>query len=220
VASWRSRRYGCLIGRQVAATFEEITLTDELNNDFAEIPLEDLYESENPLVPGRTCGSCMLCCTVMHVSDLNKAAGVACSHAVTGKGCTIREQRPQACRRFFCGWRLDPNIDSLWKPSICGFVITIELRYASMLIMVDPARPLAWRMQPYYGRLKEWSGRAFMEDKRIVAVVAGGEATVILPDRDVPIGVLGPDDEIVLSRRGSGYHAERRRKPQSGAANA
>jgi len=209
-----------LIGRQIAATSGEITLTDELNNDFAEIPLEDLYESENPLVPGRTCGSCMLCCTVMHVSELNKPAGVTCSYAVAGSGCTIREQRPRACRRFFCGWRLDPNIDSLWKPSICGFVLQISMRYASMLVMVDPARPLAWRMQPYHGRLREWAGRAIQEDKRIVAVVAGGEATVILPDRDVPIGVLGPDDEIVLSRIGPGYHAERRRKPQSGAASA
>jgi hypothetical protein len=206
-----------LIGRQVAAKSGEITLTDELNNDFAEIPLEDLYESENPLVPGRTCGSCMLCCTVMHVPELNKPAAVMCSHAVAGKGCTIRDQRPQACRRFFCGWRLDPNIDSLWKPSICGFVITIELRYASMLIMVDPARPLAWRMQPYYGRLKEWSGRAFMEDKRIVAVVAGGEATVILPDRDVPIGLVGPGDEIVLWREGLTFCAGLRRNTGLGA---
>jgi hypothetical protein len=82
-----------------------------------------------------------------------------------------------------------------------------------MLIMVDPARPLAWKMQPYYGRLKEWSGRAFVEDKRIVAVVAGGESTVILPDRDVPIGVLGPNDMILLGRRGLAYHAEKRERP-------
>jgi hypothetical protein len=204
--------------RQIAATAGDITLTDDLKNDFAEIPLEDLYESENPLVPGRTCGSCMLCCTVMNVGELDKPSGVTCRHAVAGQGCTIRDQRPRACRRFFCGWRLDPNIDSLWKPNICGFVITIEPRYASMLIMVDPTRPLAWKVHPYYGRLKEWSGRAFVEDKRIVAVVAGGEATVILPDRDVPIGVLGPNDMIVLARNGLAYHAEKRPRPQGSAA--
>ena len=194
-------------------------MTDELQNDFAEIPLEDLYESENPLVPGRTCGTCMLCCKVMRVDELNKAAGVLCSYAVTGSGCTIRDQRPRSCRRFFCGWRLDPNIDSLWKPSISGFVLTISLRYAAMLVMVDPARPLAWRAQPYIGRFREWSQRAFAEDKRIVAIVAGGEATVILPDRDVPIGVLGTDDEIVLSRNANGYNAERRPKSPSAAVN-
>ena len=86
-----------------------------------------------------------------------------------------------------------------------------------MLVMVDPARPLAWKMQPYYGRMKEWSARAFKEDKRIVVMVLG-EATVLLPDRDLPIGVLGPDDEIVLSRQGNGYFAERRRKPPGAAA--
>jgi len=202
---------------QIAAISGDVTLTDELQNDFAEIPLEDLYESENPLVPGRTCGTCMLCCKVMRVDELNKAAGVLCTHAVTGSGCTIRDQRPRSCRRFFCGWRLDPNIDSLWKPSISGFLLTISLRYGAMLVMVDPARPLAWRVQPYHGRFREWAQRAFAEDKRIVAVVAGGEATVILPDRDVPIGVLGTDDEIVLSRNAMGYHAERRPKSPSGA---
>src|ERR1700693_5755731 len=158
------------IRNQIAATSGDVTLTDELKNDFAEIPIEDLYESENPLVPGRTCGSCMMCCTVMQVDELNKPSGVTCSHAVAGKGCTIRDQRPGACRRFFCGWRLDPNIDSLWKPDISGFVLTIDVRYAAMLLMVDPARPLAWKMQPYHGRLREWSARAFGEDKRIVAV--------------------------------------------------
>jgi hypothetical protein len=205
------------MGRQIAAISGDITLTDELKNDFAEIPIEDLYESENPLVPGRTCGSCMLCCTVMQVEELNKPSGQKCGYAVAGSGCTIRETRPRSCRRFFCGWRLDPNIDSLWKPEICGFVLTISLRYSSLLVMVDPAKPFAWKMQPYLGRLKEWSARAFKEDKRIVAIVSG-DATVILPDRDVPIGVLGPDDEIVLSRAGADYHAERRLKPPAGAA--
>jgi hypothetical protein len=201
-------------------TGEDFRLIDQPDNDFAEIPLEDLYDSENPLVPGRTCGSCMLCCTVMTVDDLNKPSGVPCVHAIAGTGCAIREQRPRPCRQFFCGWRLDPNIDSLWKPSICGFLLTISFRYQSMLVMVDPARPLAWKMQPYYGRMQEWSARAFQENKRIVAIVAGGEATVILPDHDVPIGVLGVNDEIVLSRRGAGYHAEKRPRSQGGAAAA
>jgi hypothetical protein len=188
----------------------------ELTNDFAEIPMDDLYDSENPLVPGRICGSCTMCCTVVGVEELNKPAGVTCSYAVAGSGCTIRDHRPRSCRRFFCGWRLDPNIDSLWKPEICGFVLTISLRHGAMMVMVDPARPFAWKMQPYFGRLKEWAARAFAEDKRIVAMLSG-EATVILPDREVPVGVLGLDDEIVLSRPGGGYHAERRRRPPAGA---
>ena len=191
-------------------------MTDDPGSDF-EIPLDDLYESENPLVPGRACGSCMLCCKVMIVEELNKPSGTMCGYAAAGKGCTIREHRPRSCRRFFCGWRIDPNIDSLWKPEICGFVITISLRYASMLLMVDPDKPFAWRMHPYHARLREWAGRAFKEDKRIVAMVLG-EATVIFPDGDVPLGLLGPNDEIAISRVGDRYHAERRPRQQGGAA--
>ena len=192
-------------------------MTDQQNNEFAEIPIDDLYDSENPLVPGRLCGSCMLCCKVMIVDELKKPSGVMCSHAVPGQGCAIREHRPRACRTFFCGWRLDPNIDSMWKPEICGFVLTISLRYGAMFVMVDPDRPLAWRMQPYYGRMKEWSGHAFREDKRIVAVCLN-EATVLLPDRDVPIGVLHLDDEIVLSRTPEGFNAVKRKRPQGAPA--
>jgi hypothetical protein len=51
------------------------------------------------------------------------------------------------------------------------------------------------------------------ENKRIVVMVCG-EATVILPDRDVPLGVLGADDAIVLSRTLNGYNAERRLAPR------
>jgi hypothetical protein len=191
-------------------------LTDDLTSDFDGISAEDLYDSESPLVPGRRCGSCMLCCKVMGVPELKKPAGVMCPHAGLGKGCTIHENRPPFCRQFFCGWRLDPNIDALWKPDICGFVLVISLHYSALVLMVDPARPLAWRMQPYHGRLQEWAARAFAENKRIVVMV-GGEATVVLPDHDVPLGVLAPDDEIVLSRPGGGYHAERRRRQGGGA---
>jgi hypothetical protein len=187
-------------------------LTNDPNRDLAEVPIEDLYDSENPLVPGRACGSCMLCCKVMLVPELNKPAGHLCSYAAAGKGCSIHEHRPRSCHQFFCGWRLDPNIDAMWKPEICGFVVTISLHYAAMVLMVDPDRPLAWKMPPYHGRLREWAARAFMEDKRIVAMVAGGESTIILPDRDVPLGVLAFDDEIAISRVGAAYHAERRKR--------
>ena len=184
-------------------------MASDLSDNFGGVPVDDLYDSESPLVPGRTCGSCTLCCTVMPVAELKKPIGIACPHVVAGKGCGIHPNRPPSCRQFFCGWRLDPNIDALWKPDICGFVLFVNLHYGALTLMVDPARPLAWRMQPYYGRLKDWSGRAFDEQKRIVAWV-NDEMTVILPDRDVVLGHVGPGDEIALFRDAEGYHAERR----------
>jgi hypothetical protein len=186
-------------------------LTNDLGS--AGIPVEDLYDSESPLVPGRSCGSCMLCCKVMGIPELKKPMDVMCSYAVTGKGCTIHDNRPPSCRQYFCGWRLDPNVDALWKPEICGFVLAINLYYSALYLMVDPDRPLAWRMQPYHSRLREWSARAFEENKRIVALVSG-QATVVLPDRDVPLGRLGPGDEIALFREGTEYRAELRKRRQ------
>jgi hypothetical protein len=198
---------------------ERFGLTNELGSDFTGISAEDLYDSESPLVPGRSCGSCTLCCKLMFVPELNKPADVMCSYAAAGKGCTIHERRPGFCHQYFCGWRLDPNIDALWKPEISGFLLSINLYYGALMVMVDPERPLAWKMQPYHGRLREWSARAFKENKRIVAMVAG-EATVVLPDRDVPIGRLGQGDEIALSTDGSGYHAELRKKGSAASRSA
>jgi len=185
-------------------------LTNELGSDFAGISAEDLYDSESPLVPGRACGSCTLCCKLLVIPELNKPGDVMCSYAVAGKGCAIHDRRPRFCHQYFCGWRLDPNIDAQWKPEICGFLLSINLYYSALMVMVDPARPLAWRMQPYHARLREWAGRAFKENKRIVAMVAG-EATVVLPDRDVPIGRIVSGEEIVVWREGSTYGASLRR---------
>ena len=153
----------------------------------------------------------MLCCKVMRIPELNKPGDIMCSHAQVGKGCTIYENRPHSCQQFFCGWRLDPSIDALWKPDVCRFVLRFSSRHSALVLMVDPARPLAWRRQPYHRRLQEWAARGFEENKRIVVMV-GSEATVVLPDHDVPLGVLAADDEIVLSRDGNGYRAERRRR--------
>ena len=46
------------------------------------------------LVPGRACGTCMMCCKVPYIKEFEKPAGVWCRHAVPGKGCGIYESRP------------------------------------------------------------------------------------------------------------------------------
>jgi len=83
------------------------------------------------------------------------------------KGCRI--EKVENAYRTATAWKILPNVQ-------------IKSDHACAILgepMVDPARPLAWRMPPYYDRLKVWAARAFEEDKRIVAIVAGGEATVM-----------------------------------------
>lgn len=52
----------------------------------------------------RTCGSCFGCCIAFDVVELNKPAGTKCVHA-SSAGCAIYDERPEACRKYECGWK-------------------------------------------------------------------------------------------------------------------
>jgi len=52
----------------------------------------------------RSCGSCTLCCKLVPVEELGKAAGQRCKHVKSGKGCSIYEHRPISCREWSCMW--------------------------------------------------------------------------------------------------------------------
>ena len=70
--------------------------------------------------------------------------------------------------------------------------------------------PLAWKREPYYSTLKKFSEVFFRIDRKML-VCLNGHITVVLPDRDVPIGVIVPGEEIVVWREGSTYGARLRR---------
>ena len=53
--------------------------------------------------PGRECGDCTACCTLLKVVELNKPMRFACEH-VGRNGCRIYADRPTACREFDCLW--------------------------------------------------------------------------------------------------------------------
>ncbi len=63
---------------------------------------------EQQLVPGRSCGSCNVCCVALTIDDpaLRKAQGFRCRNAQADNGCAIYANRPETCRTFYCGWRL------------------------------------------------------------------------------------------------------------------
>ncbi|GEM_PF-1935087 len=54
----------------------------------------------------RACGSCSACCKTHKVSDTRfvKEPGVWCQFCVKGQGCRIYEERPSACKAFYCEW--------------------------------------------------------------------------------------------------------------------
>ena len=68
-----------------------------------------------------------------------------------------------------------------------------------MTAFVDPGFPGAWRASPYFETLKRWSLEgARANPARIVTVRIGTRGIVILPDREIDIGVIGPNDAIRL----------------------
>lgn len=93
------------------------------------------------------------------------------------------------------GW-LGPD----WKPERAKMVLTIDPATRFLLVQVDPGSANAWRADPYYRQLKQWAAAA-MPRRQHVVVFLNKSATVILPDRDVPLGVMGPGDRIVARER-------------------
>jgi hypothetical protein len=109
----------------------------------------------NGLVPGRACGSCTVCCSILYIATLDKPAGVACVHCASG--CAIHPTRPQACRDFYCGWRMLEIFSDAWRPDLSGVFAQLEVDdlppdfaqqtgISLMLVGDHPARTLrqAW----------------------------------------------------------------------------
>lgn len=169
------------------------------------------------LVPGRACGSCSLCCKVMEVREFAKPKGSWCAHCVPGQGCAIYAARPPVCRGFHCAWLTDAALPAAWRPAGCAMVVVTEDDGRRRIAHVDPDDPGAWRREPWYGDLKRWA-RAGMQ----VAVYVGRRVTVVLPDRDTELGLVGDDEMIAVQAEvtpfGRRLRAFKTRRPPGGVA--
>ncbi len=148
-------------------------------------------------LPGRECGSCMLCCKLPGIVALEKPMGKWCRHATPGKGCGIYADRPQECRSFHCAWRLDARFGPDWKPDKARFFIA-PLPDGNIHIMADPAAPGAWRDARYYPTIKVTAGQLMDRGKNLFVVI-GRRIIVVLPERDVDVGIV-PDGHRVNVR--------------------
>jgi hypothetical protein len=154
----------------------------------------------NTAAPGRECGTCTLCCKVYDVPSLAKPAGKWCQHCLPGKGCGIHATRPDHCRSFFCLWMTDGTMPTEWKPERSKLVLSIEPATRFINVQVDPGSPSAWRTEPFYSQLKSLAAQ-IMPEQRFVMIFINKSATVLLPDKDVPLGVIGDGDELIPYRQ-------------------
>jgi hypothetical protein len=142
----------------------------------------------------------------MGIAALDKPAGAWCRHCQPDRGCAIYDQRPDECRDFVCGWLRMPQLDERWKPSTCKFVLATDDARTHMKIVVDAARPDAWRKEPYYSTFRAWA-QAGPEQGMKIMVAIGSRAIVILPDREVDLGILGTNERVVTVRSETAFGA-------------
>jgi hypothetical protein len=78
------------------------------------------------LVEGRSCGTCIGCCSIYQIPTLKKPKYVLCTYC-TGTSCTIYNDRPQECRTFYCLWRRIAAMPEETRPDKIGIVFTYEI---------------------------------------------------------------------------------------------
>lgn len=144
------------------------------------------------LIEGRTCRDCTLCCKLLAVESLDKPRAVWCPHCDQKRGCKIYDARPAECGAFYCGYRRIPTLDDRWKPSKAKFLVNYESDNRRIVLHVDPVRPDAWRVEPYYRTIKGWARQAAAEGYMVI-VWTGRRATIVFPDRDKDMGEVRDD---------------------------
>ncbi|HWU50057.1 MAG TPA: hypothetical protein VN042_09290 [Asticcacaulis sp.] len=131
----------------------------------------------------KVCGDCNLCCKVYDIPDFEKKAGQTCHH-VRAEGCGIWGLHPQICQDFKCLWLKHDDMNALWRPDVCGFVLRVEPNGTTLAVDVDPDRPRDWRRQLYYDQIKIWS-EVMPKNEGLVLVYAPEGLYVITPMEDL-----------------------------------
>lgn len=139
-----------------------------------------------------------MCCKLMEIDVLEKPRAVWCTACDQKRGCTIYEARPHPCRIFYCGYRKVPHLDERWKPSKAKFLVNYESSRNRIVIHADPARPGAWRNEPYISTIRQWAKNAVRENG-LVLVWTGDSAVAVLPDREKNLGRVGENQKLVPS---------------------
>ncbi len=161
-----------------------------------------------PIVAGRSCAGCTLCCKLLSISELAKPQQSWCPSCTVGVGCRIYADRPGDCADFHCGWLVREEVGDAWRPSECGMVLNFEALANRVIVHVDQRRPEAWRQEPYFSQIKRWAVEA-AQNRGQVIVWEGLELVAILPDREKRLGRIGDDQLIITSERRTPEGVER-----------
>lgn len=152
---------------------------------------------ESAVIPGRACGTCTLCCKLLRIAELDKPKGEWCEHCAVGKGCRAYATRPRSCRGFFCSYLTQAALDDRWLPARAKLLVYPGGDGSWLNVVVDPARPDAWRQEPYYTEIKGWARNGVAMGIRVV-VEAGGRIIAVLPEEDMDLGHPREDEQVIF----------------------
>lgn len=142
----------------------------------------------------RACGDCTLCCKVMAIEELDKAAGKWCRHCKPGHGCQIYDSRPSECRDFNCLWLIDQRFGPHWRPNKSKLVLTTS--EDGIEVRCDPSFPDAWRKESFHGEIRTLAASGEAHDVTVLVII-GERMILVTSDREFDLGMVGPDQRIV-----------------------
>lgn len=153
--------------------------------------------------PGKSCGSCTLCCKLFDVDWLEapKPAGKWCGHCMPGKGCRIWQNLPSRCADYFCVWRIDPALGADWRPDRARFILSHAHREALLAVVIDPAFPDAHRREPYASILRKTALQHLEGRGSTVVIFRGTARALLMPDEEIPIPDPVALHEIRIEKR-------------------
>jgi len=159
--------------------------------------------ANNPpaIIPGRNCNGCALCCKLPNIPALNKPADQWCNFCSTRKQCDAYDTRPQECADFHCMYLTSAQVGEEWKPLKSRMLLISGEDGKRLTMIVDPARPDAWKQEPYYSQLKAWA-RFGEKNGTHILVSVNRRVFVIYGNRDVDLGVISETDSVSVNAKG------------------
>lgn len=131
------------------------------------------------------CQDCTGCCIVFEVKDVQKSFGEPCKHlgnTLFGTGCTIYNERPDACNHYVCLW-LDSqrredvaSFSEALRPDVCKCVLGWpwgEDR-ETLFVYPYPDHETAWQKPPVSMLLRN-------------ILAKGGKVVVVVGDKRIAI---------------------------------
>lgn len=130
----------------------------------------------------RTCGTCTMCCKLLHIRELDKPAGVWCRSCNPGEGCTIYATRPQVCRDFECMWLQEECIPESLRPDKSHVILWVDETGDKLFVSVDPNYPDAWKNK----EMRELLDTMYMGvDNPKIGVIVGKDKFAYVPSQSI-----------------------------------